>query len=280
MEDYARIEKAIRFLEENYRRQPSLEDIASHMALSPCHAQRLFKRWAGISPKQFIQYLTLGYAKTVLQNSGSVMDAAYASGLSGSSRLHDLFVTFDAVTPGEFKQKGKNICIRFGSHPSPFGSCLIGTTERGICWLSFYGNEGPERSLNELMGQWRGANFEENPRVTSEFAGRVFQKGILQNPLTLFLKGTNFQIKVWDALLKLSPGELYSYEFLATAIGMPKAARGVAAAISRNPVAFLIPCHRVLRKSAEIAGYRWGAVRKKAMIAWEAAEAPMEIHHG
>ncbi len=280
MEDYTRVEKAIRYLEENYRRQPSLEEIASHMALSPYHAQRLFKRWAGISPKQFIQYLTLGYAKTVLENSGSVMDAAYASGLSGSGRLHDLFVTFDAVTPGEFKQKGKNIRIRFGSHPSPFGRSLIGTTERGICWLSFYGNEGPERSLCELMGQWRGANFEENPRVTSEFAGRVFQKGARQNPLTLFLKGTNFQIKVWDALLKLPPGGLFSYEFLATAIGMPKAARAVAAAIGRNPVAFLIPCHRVLRKSAEIAGYRWGAARKKAMIAWEAADAPMDIHHG
>ena len=273
MEDYFRIEKVIIFLKNNYQRQPSLDEIAAHIGLSPFHTQRLFKRWAGISPKRFIQYLTIGYAKTILQNSGNLLDAAYDSGLSGPGRLHDLFVTFDAVTPGEYKQKGENIFIQYGIHPCPFGSCLIGVTSRGVSWLSFFGDEGPERSLAELTHQWAGAKISENPQATAAFIQRIFNLGVLSHhqPLTLFLKGTNFQIKVWEALLKLPEGGLFTYEALAASIGKPHAARAVATAIGQNPVSYLIPCHRVLRKSGIISGYRWGPVRKKAIIAWEAA---------
>jgi AraC family transcriptional regulator of adaptative response/methylated-DNA-[protein]-cysteine methyltransferase len=273
MEDYERIEKAIVFLENNHSSQPSLEEIAHHIALSPYHTQRLFKRWAGISPKQFLQFLTLDYAKSILDRSGSLLDAAHGSGLSGSGRLHDLFITFDAVTPGEFKQKGENVLIQYGSHPSPFGDCLIGVTSRGICWLSFYGAEGPGRSLRELQHQLCGAEFMQAPQTTAAYSKAIFGHGISpeQKPLTLLLKGTNFQIKVWEALLKLPENGLFTYEAIAAAIGKPQATRAVASAIARNPVSYLIPCHRVLRKSGRVSGYRWGPARKKAIIAWEAA---------
>jgi AraC family transcriptional regulator of adaptative response/methylated-DNA-[protein]-cysteine methyltransferase len=273
MEDYERIEKAIFFIEDNYRRQPSLQELAEHIALSPFHTQRLFKRWAGISPKRFIQYLTIDYAKSVLKHSGNVLDAAYGAGLSGPGRLHDLFVTFEAVTPGEYKRQGKNILIHYGIHPSPFGNCLLGITERGICWLSFFDKEGPDESLSELTGQWKGAELKHNPRQTAGYIRNIFNRGTASagKPLTLFLKGTNFQIKVWEALLNLPPGQLFTYEDLAASIEKPKAVRAVASAIGRNPVSYLIPCHRVLRKSGRISGYRWGPVRKKAIIAWEAA---------
>lgn len=273
MEDYERIEKAVAFLEKHRIRQPSLAEVARHIALSPYHTQRLFKRWAGISPKQFLQFLTLDYAKTILDRSGSLLEAAYASGLSGTGRLHDLFITFDAVTPGEFKRKGEDVLVQYGKHPCPFGSCLIGITSRGICWLSFYGTEGPERSLHEFFHQLSGAEFLESPQTTEAYVKAIFGRGIApeRKPLTLFLKGTNFQIKVWEALLELPEGGLFTYESIAAAIGRPQATRAVASAIARNPVSYLIPCHRVLRKSGRISGYRWGPIRKKAIIAWEAA---------
>ena len=274
MEDYKKIEKAIFFIEDNYQRQPSLQELADNIALSPFHTQRLFKRWAGISPKRFIQYLTIEYAKSVLENSGNLLDAAYGSGLSGPGRLHDLFVTFEAVTPGEYKRQGKNVLIHYGIHLSPFGSCLLGMTERGICWLSFFDKAGPDDSLSELTGQWKGAEIQHSPRMTAGYFRNIFNRGTASagKPLTLFLKGTNFQIKVWEALLKLPPGQLFTYEDLAASIEKPKAVRAVASAIGRNPVSYLIPCHRVLRKSGHISGYRWGPVRKKAIIVWEAAQ--------
>ncbi len=274
MEDYEKIEKAIVFLEENHHRQPSLREIGENIALSPHHTQRLFKRWAGISPKQFLQFLTLEYAKHILENSGSLLDAAFEAGLSGTGRLHDLFITFDAVTPGEFKHQGKYVLIQYGIHSTPFGRCLIGVTSRGICWLSFFGAEGKERSEYELRRHWRGARFEEKPGVTASYIKAIFGRGINpgQKPLTLYLKGTNFQIKVWEALLNLPEGGLFTYKSLAAAIGKPRATRAVASAIGQNPVSYLIPCHRVLRKSGEVTGYRWGPVRKKAIIAWEAAQ--------
>jgi len=279
-DDYTRIEKVIVFLEENYQRQPSLQEIADQIGLSPYHSQRLFKRWAGISPKRFIQYLTSGHAKAVLENSGSILDAAFEAGLSGPGRLHDLFVTFDAVTPGEFRQKGDGLLIQYGYHPSPFGNCFLGLTERGICWLSFFGDEGPDRSRSELFRQWAGARFKENPEITAGYIKKIFSRSDIydKKPLILHLKGTNFQIKVWEALLKLPPAGLFSYESLAASIKMPKAIQAVAAAISRNPVSYIIPCHRVLRKSGQISGYRWGTARKKAIIAWEAAHAERIFH--
>jgi AraC family transcriptional regulator of adaptative response/methylated-DNA-[protein]-cysteine methyltransferase len=282
MEDYERIEKAILYIERNFRRQPSLQELAEHMGLSPFHAQRLFKRWAGISPKRFSQYLTIGYAKSVLENSGSLLDAAYDSGLSGPGRLHDLFITFDAVTPGQFKKKGEDVIIRYGAHSSPFGGCLLGVTARGICWLSFFGSEGPERARAELSNQWRGAKVVEDPKASAGFAARIFKPGSAarREPLSLFLKGTNFQIKVWEALLRLPRGGLGTYENVAASIGKPRAVRAVASAVARNPVSYLIPCHRVLRKSGDVSGYRWGPVRKKAIIAWEAAHACGEVQDG
>lgn len=273
MGDYEKIENIILYLEKNYRSHPSLEEIADYISLSPFHMQRLFKRWAGISPKRFIQYLTLGYAKSVLQNSGSLLDAAYESGLSGPGRLHDLFVTFDAITPGEFKRRGENIQIQYGIHQSPFGSCLIGITDRGICWLSFFGTDGQKRSLTELSQQWKGATITENRQLTKEYIEKIFRQGQKksQKSLNLYLKGTNFQIKVWEALLNLPQGGLFSYQYLAQSIGRPDASRAVASAIGQNPISYLIPCHRVLQKSGKISGYRWGSARKKAIIAWEAA---------
>ena len=276
MDDYQRVERAIEFIEENFRRQPSLDDISGFIALSPFHTQRLFKRWAGISPKRFIQFLTIEYAKRVLDDSGSLFDAAYESGLSGTGRLHDLFVTFDAVTPGEYKKKGEDLVIQYGIHSCPFGRCMIGVTERGICWLSFFGEEGPERSLAELSGQWEGAVLRESSSATAGYVDRIFDPEASHSgdPLALFLKGTNFQIKVWEALLRLPPGGLFTYEFVAASIDAPGATRAVASAIGRNPVSYIIPCHRVLRKSGEMSGYRWGPARKKAIIAWEAAHTP------
>jgi AraC family transcriptional regulator of adaptative response/methylated-DNA-[protein]-cysteine methyltransferase len=273
MEDYERIEQVIRYVEKNFRSQPSLEEISNHIALSPYHTQRLFKRWAGISPKRFVQFLTLEYAKTVLDETGSLLEAAWDSGLSGTSRLHDLFVTFDAVTPGEFKCRGERLDIHLGFHPSPFGRCLLGVTARGICWLSFFGSEGPEPALIKLKRLWPGADYRDNPRMTEGYMNRIFpHRGTVRGePLTLFLKGTNFQIKVWEALLRLPPGGLSTYSELASSIGRSEAVRAVASAIARNPVSYLIPCHRVLRKSGRVSGYRWGQVRKKALIAWEAA---------
>jgi len=273
MEDYERIEKAINFIEKNYRSQPSLQELADSIALSPFHAQRLFKRWAGISPKRFIQYLTLDYAKSALRNSGCLLDAAYQSGLSGPGRLHDLFITFEAVTPGEYKHQGRDVLIQYGTHSSPFGNCLLGVTERGICWLSFFDQQGLDDSLSELASQWSAAELKHNPRLTAGFIRNIFGRWTTpsEKPLSLFLKGTNFQIKVWEALLRLPPGRLFSYEDLAVSIGKPKALRAVASAVGRNPVSYLIPCHRVLRKSGHISGYRWGPVRKKAIITWEAA---------
>lgn len=274
LEDYQRIEKAIKYIEFNYRIQPSLREIADVLSLSPYHTQRLFRRWAGISPKRFVQFLTIGYAKTVLRNSGSLLDAAYASGLSGPGRLHDLFVTFEAVTPGQYKNQGKNVVIHYGFHPSPFGSCLLGVTERGICWLSFSDKQNSEEAFSELNRQWRGAVIEKNPELTGKFIRGIFSRRTASDkkPLTLYLKGTNFQIKVWEALLSLPPGLLISYEDLALSIGKPTSVRAVASAIGRNPVSYIIPCHRVLRKSGHISGYRWGTIRKKAIIAWEAAQ--------
>lgn len=273
MEDYQKIEKAIHFIEKNYRKQPSLQELADCIALSPYHTQRLFRRWAGISPKRFVQYLTLDYAKSVLENSGSLLDATYRAGLSSSGRLHDLFVTFEAVTPGEYKKRGKDVLIRYGAFPCPFGMCLIGVTERGICWLSFFDGRKQEESLFQLARQWEGAEITADPLLTAGYIQKIFSNRTSDTPkrLPLLLKGTNFQIKVWEALLRLPSGKLFSYEDLAVSIGNPKAARAVASAAGQNPVSFLIPCHRVLRKSGHISGYRWGPVRKKALIAWEAA---------
>jgi AraC family transcriptional regulator of adaptative response/methylated-DNA-[protein]-cysteine methyltransferase len=272
--DYVRIEKAILFLEKNYRRQPALCEVARSINLSEYHFQRLFRRWAGISPKRFAQFLTLKYAKTVLKRSRSLLDATYDAGLSSPGRLHDLFVNIEAVTPGEFKKQGAGVKISYGFHPSPFGECLLAVTDRGICGLGFVGRGGRESTLQGLKDRWKEALFVQNPGRTQPYIHRIFDHAATQTSglIPLLLRGTNFQIKVWEALLRVPQGALVSYQDLARHIGSPTASRAVGRTVGQNPVAFIIPCHRAIRKIGIAGGYHWGATRKKAMLAWEAAK--------
>ena len=270
-EDYSRIEKAIHYLDERFPAQPDLSEVAKSVNLSAFHFQRLFKRWAGISPKRFLQFLMLDYAKHALEQSGNVLDAAYAAGLSSPSRLHDLFVSVEAVTPGEFKKRGAGLRIAYGFHPSPFGECLLAATERGICAMSFVTRGNRKEVLKDLLRRWPGAELVEDSKTAGRYLGRVFPKSNHHAKLPLDLRGTNFQIKVWQALLEIPPGAVVPYEELATRVGNPKAFRAVGSAIGQNPIAFIIPCHRVIRKVGSIGGYHWGTERKRAMLAWEAA---------
>lgn len=272
--DYERIERAILYLEQNYRQQPDLKQLARGAGLSEFHFQRLFRRWAGISPKRFVQYLTAGHAVRMLRESRANLDAAYEAGLSGSGRLHDLLVNFHAVTPGELKRDGAGLTIQYGFHPSPFGECLMAVTERGVCHLGFVSPEDRRAALAELTVEWPRACLKEVPRVTSPIARRLFTRGNGNSPeIDLHVPGTNFQIKVWEALLRIPPGVVVSYEDIAQRIRAPRAVRAVANAVAHNPVAWLIPCHRVIRKSGALGGYRWGENRKKILLAWEAAKA-------
>ncbi|MDZ7359783.1 MAG: bifunctional helix-turn-helix domain-containing protein/methylated-DNA--[protein]-cysteine S-methyltransferase [candidate division KSB1 bacterium] len=272
--DYQRVEKAILALEKNFLRQPRLEEIAKSVALSEYHFQRLFSRWVGISPKRFLQFLTKEYAKGLLVKSQNLLDVADETGLSGTGRLHELFVTCEAVTPGEFKNKGEGLQIFYGFHPTLFGECLLAVTERGICHLSFLSSGGRAKMLKSLKEKWKNAALLEMPSRTRPLAEQIFnpiKNGGLR-PLHLFLAGTNFQIKVWEALLKIPAGAVASYEDIAARLGMPKASRAVGNAVAKNPIAYLIPCHRVVRKLGEFGNYRWGAARKQAMLGWELAK--------
>ena len=273
LSDYTRMERAILFLEENYHRQPELREVAQSVHLSEFHFQRLFRRWAGISPKRFIQFMTLEHAKKLLGGSHSVLDATYDAGLSSPGRLHDLFVNIEAMTPGEFKAQGAGLRIIYGFHTSPFGECLLAVTGRGICGLGFAGPGGHAAILRDFKSRWPEAHWEANPKVTHPYIRRIFgtEKGNGSRPITLVLRGTNFQVKVWEALLKIPMGSVVPYEDLAARVCSARAARAVGGAVGRNPIAFLIPCHRIIRKAGGIGGYHWGAARKKAMLIWEAA---------
>ncbi len=275
VDDYQRIEQAILFLEKNARRKPDLKEIARSVNLSEYHFQRLFKRWAGISPKRFLQALTLERAKEALKNSGSLLAATYDVGLSGAGRLHDLFVNIEAVTPDQFRKRGVGLTIRYGFHPSPFGEAVIAVTDRGISHIAFVPG-GRTRAIREIRKQWKHAELVEDPSATKAYAERLFGAAKAGTPLTLLLKGTNFQLKVWQALLKIPCGAVVSYEDIARTIGKPRAVRAVANAVAHNPVGYLIPCHRVIRKTGAIGGYGWGVPRKKAMLAWEAEKADRE----
>ncbi len=269
--DYARIEAAILYLEAHFREQPTLDEVAGAAGLSPHHFQRLFRRWAGISPKRFGQFLTLDYARAQLEASASVLDAAYDAGLSGPSRLHDLFVTYEAMSPGAFKQGGADVDIAWGVHPSPFGPCFVGLTGRGICALGFADGEG--RAVRaEFARRWPAARFREDADATAAVAARIFggQPGG-NEPLRLLACGTNFQLKVWEALLRIPPGRVTSYQALALALGLPRSARAVGGAVAANPISYLIPCHRVIRRTGRFSNYEWGPARKRVMLGWEAA---------
>ncbi len=271
-EDYRRIEQAIQYLEKHASGQPELNEIASAVGLSEYHFQRTFSRWAGISPKRFLQFITKEGAKDLLAQSENLLDTTYGVGLSSLGRLHDLFVTTEAVTPGEYKSGGAGLTIRYGLHDTPFGKALIGVTERGICHLGFVGNSEGD-AIDALVADWQQAKMIEDHKATAPLVEPIFDLSRRGNaPLRLHLRGTNFQLKVWEALLRIPPGAVTSYEGLAEQAGRPGASRAVGTALGRNPIAVLIPCHRVIRKLGEFGNYRYGTIRKKALLGWEAAQ--------
>jgi AraC family transcriptional regulator of adaptative response/methylated-DNA-[protein]-cysteine methyltransferase len=268
--DYVRIAKAIDFIIAARPRHPSLEEVAGHVRLSPFHLQRLFKRWAGVSPKQFMSYLTLEHAKDVMRGTASVLDTTYEVGLSGPSRLHDLFVTHQAMTPGEYKAQGRDLVIAYGFHDTPFGRALILTTPRGVCGLDFI-DGGDASALKTAKQEWPLSRFVEDQSATAVIAKKLFSGSRRGKPLNLLLKGTNFQVQVWAALMRVPSGAIVSYGDVAAAIGQPKASRAVGEALAHNPVAYLVPCHRVLRSTGLFKTYKWSPVRRHALLAWEAA---------
>lgn len=279
--DYELVAQAIRYLEQNFRAQPSLDDLAAALHVSPFHLQRVFTRWAGISPKRFLQYVTADYAKSQLGKSQNVLDAAYAAGLSGPGRLHDLLLAVEAVTPGEYKQAGAGLTIHYGRHATPFGECLLAVTPRGVCALNFLDvDHSWEAAEAALAAAWPEAKLINDSSVTAATAARIFalhqeqpsQDAANAAPLRLLVKGTNFQLKVWEALLRIPAGTVCTYSDVARAIGNPKATRAVGSALGANAIAYLIPCHRVIRQSGALSDYRWGATRKRALIGWEAAQ--------
>ncbi|MBW4461790.1 MAG: bifunctional helix-turn-helix domain-containing protein/methylated-DNA--[protein]-cysteine S-methyltransferase [Nodosilinea sp. WJT8-NPBG4] len=270
-ETYRQIAEAIAFLRQHHLDQPDLTAIASHVHLSQYHFQRLFTQWAGISPKRFLQNLTVDYAKAKIAETKSLLELTENVGLSSLGRLHDLFVTLEAMSPGEFKAGGAGLEISYGIHATPFGPCLLAKTARGICNLHFLDAANRETAERLLRAEWPGATLVADQSGTAGESDRIFTPNP-DRPLALAVKGTNFQIQVWRALLQIPPGGLTTYQDLAEAIGRPTAARAVGNAIGRNPVGYLIPCHRVIRASGEWGGYRWGAARKTLLLGWEAGQ--------
>jgi AraC family transcriptional regulator of adaptative response/methylated-DNA-[protein]-cysteine methyltransferase len=269
--DYERVERAIQFIERNYRSQPSLQEVAKEVGLSEHHFQRLFKRWAGISPKRFLQFVTAVHARQLLHSEHAVLDVAYESGLSSASRLHDLMINMEAATPAEIRSGGAGVTIRYGFHESPFGQCFIAITEKGICSLEFIANGNRNEAVNDLTKQWKHATLIHDQKATKSYSNIIFSKSKI-GKIPLHVKGTNFQVKVWEALINVPQGEVVAYEDLAKAVGNPTAVRAVANAVAHNPIAFLIPCHRVIRKTGALGGYHWGSVKKTAILVWETEE--------
>lgn len=272
--DYDRIETAIEYVLARFGEQPTVDEIARSVHLSPYHFSRLFKRWAGVTPKQFLQHTTLEYAKELLADSRSVLHAAHESGLSGPGRLHDHFVTVDGVTPGEFKSGGEGASIVYGHHATRFGGCFIATTPRGVCRLSFVSADDESAALEALASAWPLAAIREDVATTRAVADMIGSRLDVSDYPRLLLRGTNFQVKVWQALLAIPPGCVVCYGDIGESIGQAGASRAVGSAVGANPVAFLIPCHRVLRKTGAFGGYRWGVARKVAMLRWEAVGRP------
>jgi AraC family transcriptional regulator, regulatory protein of adaptative response / methylated-DNA-[protein]-cysteine methyltransferase len=271
MNDYARVEKVIRFLDENHPAQPSLADLAGACGLSESHFHRLFHRWAGATPKDFIQCLTVEHALRRLRESASVLDAALDAGLSGPGRLHDLLVTIEAATPGEIKSGGSGMTIEWGMAATPFGNCTLGWNPRGICHLAFHDTDSIMTAPPELRAGWPNATLHRNDREAARRARIIFDPDARSAaPLRAFVRGTPFQLKVWRALLRIPEGRIASYRTIATAIGQPTATRAVGTACGSNPIGYLIPCHRVIRETGIVQGYRWGHARKQALLAREA----------
>jgi len=269
-EDYLRIEQAILYLENHYQDQPGLEEVAANIGLSEYHFQRLFTRWAGVSPKRFLQFLTKEGAKGLLDQSENLLDTTHQVGLSSLGRLHDLFVTTEAVTPGEYKSRGAGLTIRYGVHSTPFGKCVVATTDRGICHLSFVQTSEGD-AIDALVAEWKQARMIEDYKSTVPLIEPIFDLRYNNRgkPLNVHLRGTNFQLKVWEALLQVPAGTVTTYAGIAARIGKPGATRAVGTAVGHNPIAVLIPCHRVIRKIGEFGNYRYGTLRKKALLARE-----------
>lgn len=265
---YAVIARAIAFIGDRVADQPSLEETAAAVGLSPAHFQRVFSQWAGVSPKRYQQYLTLDHAKDLLDNHFTVLDVSQETGLSGSSRLHDLFVKWEAMSPGEYARKGEGLTINFGWFDSPFGEVLAMGTTRGLCGIAFSSEFGRDIAMQDMKNRWPNAQFVENPAAIAGWTSAAFGQG---GEAALHLIGAPFQIKVWEALLSIPSGHVTTYSEIANRIGNPKAARAVGTAVGKNPVSWLIPCHRALRKSGGLGGYHWGLPVKRAMLAYEAA---------
>ena len=272
MTDYERIAQAINFIITRAHNQPSLEDVATHLHLSPFHFQRLFSRWAGVTPKRFLQALTLERAKQLLAESRSLLEVTDTIGLSSGSRLYDHFVQLEAVTPGEFKSQGKGLIIEYAAQTTAFGNTFIAVTARGVCMLEFLESYDFNEQLLTLQYKWPHATLRENNSAIAPVVAAIFDvERKPERPLSLYVSGTNFQINVWKALLNIPPGQVTSYSRIATAIGHPDAARAVGTAVGSNPVGFLIPCHRVIQQGGQLGGYHWGITRKHALHAWESA---------
>ncbi|MES2905779.1 MAG: bifunctional helix-turn-helix domain-containing protein/methylated-DNA--[protein]-cysteine S-methyltransferase [Pseudomonadota bacterium] len=267
--DYERVKQAIGYLTDNWRDQPSLDRLAHEIGLSPAHFQKLFTRWAGISPKEFLQALTLDHAKGLLKNSANMLDATYDSGLSSPGRLHDLFVTYEAVTPGEYKNRGEGLNISYGWSPSPFGQALVMATERGVTGIAFADVGEEAEALQDMMSRLPRANYIEDSQTAARYARVAFQGLKGDVPLRLHMIGSDFEISVWETLLRIPVGGATTYSDIARVIEKPKAVRAVGTAVGRNPISFVVPCHRVLGKGGNLCGYHWGVTRKKAILGWE-----------
>lgn len=269
--DYAIVRETIEYLTENWRDHPGLDTLARHVGLAPLQLQRLFTRWAGLTPKAFVQAITLDNARGLLRESASVLDTAYEVGLSGPARLHDLFVTHEAMTPGAYKARGAGLVIRYGFHPSPFGQALLMVTDQGLAGLAFADPGKEDTALADMQGRWPLADYRADREATDPYAARIFDRDRWsdETPLRISMIGSDFEIRVWETLLKIPMGKLTTYSDIAAHIGKPSAARAVGTAVGKNPLSFVVPCHRVIGKTGSLCGYHWGLTRKRAIIGWE-----------
>jgi AraC family transcriptional regulator of adaptative response/methylated-DNA-[protein]-cysteine methyltransferase len=274
MRDYDHIRRAIAFLTDNWQEQPTLDALADHLGLGAAHTQRLFKRWCGLSPKEFVQAITIDRARSLLDGSASLLETAHEVGLSGAGRLHDLFVTHEAMTPGDYKRRGEGLEITYGFHASPFGDAIVLATSRGVAGLAFVDEDKGqtrEEALADMTRRWPAATYIEAPERTELHSRRIFEPAEWrpEQPVRLVMIGSDFEVRVWEALLRIPMGRAVSYADIARHIGMPTASRAVGSAVGRNPISFVVPCHRVLRGDGNLGGYHWGLTRKRAIIGWE-----------
>ncbi len=269
--DYNRIRFAIEYLTEHWKDQPDLDQLAAELDMSASHCQRFFTAWCGLSPKEFVQAITIDHARAMLADSASVLETAYEVGLSGPGRLHDLFVDHEAMTPGDYKRRGEGLDVFYGFHPCPFGLALVMATDRGLCGLGFCDSDHERpAALADMTRRWPAARFSETPERTAPLIQTVFAPEKSRGkPLNIVMIGTDFEVRVWDALVKIPAGRACTYSDIAAHLGQPKASRAVGAAVGRNPISFVVPCHRVLGKSGDVTGYHWGVTRKRAIIGWE-----------